>query len=80
MNVDDDRRRFALDFSGRLRMLVENRGMTLARIARKAGVKPSILYSYANHGTIPNAYTVVKLSKALGVSTDVLLGTWEVDE
>lgn len=43
-------------------------------LARRMEVSPSVLYRLQEGVTLPHYQTLIKLSKALGVSTDYLCG------
>lgn len=59
-----------------LRLILAERGMTPAELARLAGFKrPDIIHAFLNGRTSHfRLDTLARLSRALGVSTDVLLG------
>lgn len=60
-------------FARRLRVLRETRGYTLEDVANLIGVHRSQIIRWED-GKVPNAESVVKLARALSVSTDYLLG------
>lgn len=60
------------DFGRRLRILMADRAMSVSQLASMSGISKQMIYSYINHGAIPNLDTAVKLAQALGVSVDDL--------
>lgn len=60
-----------MTFAQKLKNLVE--GESRARLARRAGLTPSMLNSYVNRGSEPLAGAALKLSKALGVPLNWLI-------
>jgi transcriptional regulator with XRE-family HTH domain len=62
------------DFGVRLARLRKNRGLTQAQLAAAAGVTQANISYYENGARDPTASTIAILSRALRVSTDVLLG------
>ncbi len=63
-----------VDFGDRLRRLRKERKLTQKELAGRIGVKNSVISFYEVGDRTPSLEVLVKLSKALHVSTDVLLG------
>ncbi|MBQ8255080.1 MAG: helix-turn-helix transcriptional regulator [Clostridia bacterium] len=63
-----------VEFGNRLRQLRKNRKLTQKELANLIGVKNSVISFYEVGDRTPSLDVLVKLSKALHVSTDVLLG------
>ena len=63
-----------VDFGNRLRRLRKERKLTQEELAGRIGVKNSVISFYEVGDRTPSLELLVKLSKALHVSTDVLLG------
>lgn len=63
-----------VDFGNRLRQLRKERKLTQKELAGRIGVKNSVISFYEVGDRTPSLEVLVKLSKALHVSTDVLLG------
>ena len=63
-----------VDFGDRLRRLRKERKLTQKELACLIGVKNSVISFYEVGDRTPSLEVLVKLSKALHVSTDVLLG------
>lgn len=63
-----------VDFGNRLRRLRKERKLTQKELAGRIGVKNSVISFYEVGDRTPSLEVLVKLSKALHVSTDVLLG------
>lgn len=61
-------------FGNRLRRLRKERKLTQKELAGRIGVKNSVISFYEVGDRTPSLEVLVKLSKALHVSTDVLLG------
>ena len=61
-------------FSERLGILLRSRGMTQRELADKAGCHPSMVCKYVKGDGTPEIGALVKIVKALGVSSDYLLG------
>lgn len=58
----------------RIRKLIADKSMTVSRCAERAGITGSALSRIINEPRVPNAITVKKLSVALNVSADTILG------
>ncbi|WP_025847659.1 helix-turn-helix domain-containing protein [Paenibacillus ehimensis] len=56
-----------------IQRLIEEKGWTIYRLSKNSGVSLTALYSLGGKKQGPNAETLVKLSKALGVSIDELV-------
>lgn len=63
-----------VEFGNRLRRLRKERKLTQKELAGRIGVKNSVISFYEVGDRTPSLEVLVKLSKALHVSTDVLLG------
>ena len=63
-----------VEFGDRLRKLRKERKLTQKELASLIGVKNSVISFYEVGDRTPSLEVLVKLSKALHVSTDVLLG------
>lgn len=76
MTVRDkqDYERFKRNFSRRLRFIAADRDVRLKTIADAANIEPTHIYKYAHGQALPGAYHLAKLSVALGVDANVLLG------
>lgn len=61
-------------FKERLEQAIFDSGMTFSEVARRAGIKRSLIWSYRFGGAMPSVYVLMRLAKALNVSTDWLLG------
>lgn len=58
----------------RLRQIIKDRGIKQTWVAEKAGMPYSTLQSVLDDKRAPSAETLFKISSALGVSADWLLG------
>ena len=63
-----------VDFGDRLRKLRKERKLTQKELATLVGVKNSVISFYEVGDRTPSLEVLIKLSKALRISTDVLLG------
>ena len=63
-----------VDFGDRLRKLRKERKLTQKELATLVGVKNSVISFYEVRDRTPSLEALIKLSKALRISTDVLLG------
>ena len=61
-------------FGERLLALRKARGLTQVELAEALGASQRAISYYENHATYPAADIVIGLAKALGVTTDELLG------
>ena len=48
-------------------------GISQAELARRTGLQPAVISHFETGGRVPNIANLIKLSKALGVSTDRLI-------
>ena len=55
-------------FGHRLRVLLEDRGMSQVELAERAGVTRQAVNNYMTQGTSPGLSTAVSIARALGVS------------
>ncbi|KGP80111.1 helix-turn-helix transcriptional regulator [Paenibacillus sp. FSL H8-0317] len=56
-----------------MQRLIDEKGWTIYRLAKESGVTVSALYNMGSKKQGPHAETLVKLSKALGVTLDELV-------
>ena len=63
-----------VDFGDRLRKLRKERKLTQKELAGLIGVKNSVISFYEVGDRTPSLEVLIKLSKALHISTDILLG------
>ncbi|MBQ6815746.1 MAG: helix-turn-helix transcriptional regulator [Clostridia bacterium] len=63
-----------VDFGDRLRKLRKERKLTQKELAALVGIKNSVISFYEVGDRTPSLEALIKLSKALRISTDVLLG------
>lgn len=61
-------------FASRLKNIREERGLTQAQLAQQAGLQPSAIAHFEAERRKPSFENVRRLTKALGVSADFLLG------
>ena len=61
-------------FGEKLRELRKQKGLTQAQLASLIGVKNSVISFYELSERVPSPEVLIKLSSALHVSTDYLLG------
>lgn len=65
---------FASEFARRLTARMEQLCISPALLAEMAGMPPSSVYNYMYNDTlVPHADTVVKLARALAMTTDELI-------
>lgn len=57
-----------------IRTLRNERNLSQARLAKKAGVKRATIAAYESGIRLPSLDSLVELSRAFGVTTDYLLG------
>lgn len=62
------------DLGHRLKKILEAKGMNQSDLARATGITVSAISLYINTSRIPSAIQIQRLCKALGVSSDYLLG------
>ena len=58
----------------RISKYLAERKMTQRQFAQKIGMTEVSVSRYVNNDRLPNANVVVRMAKALGISTDELLG------
>lgn len=63
-----------MKFGNHLRELLEYRGITQRALAEAVSISPSALGNYIHNQREPDFKTLLAISRALGVSTDFLLG------
>lgn len=61
----------------RMKMLREERGLTMDELAKEIGMSPCSVYYYEHSKHVPNIITLIKYAMYFGVSTDYLLGMEE---
>ena len=61
-------------FWQQLQTLRKRRGLTLAQLADRTGLKPPVLCRYENAQALPSIDSLRKLADGLGCSADELLG------
>jgi transcriptional regulator with XRE-family HTH domain len=66
----------SMTFNARLKGLREARGLTQAQLANLSGISTRMIQKYES-GSHPQYDTVIKLSRALGISASELLGESE---
>lgn len=74
MKDEEEYNKFKRGFALRLRLIVAAKELKLLHVANEAGIDDWSIYKYAHGESLPNAYKIAKLAKALGVSADHLLG------
>lgn len=62
------------EFSGKIRKLRENKGISQTELAKRLGVNKSIISAYENQERLPSIAMLVKLSYCFNVSMEYLLG------
>ena len=62
------------DIKLRLRDAIKNSGLSQKEIARRVGIHPSTVSKYARMEKHPSIDTLAALCRALGVSSDRILG------
>lgn len=67
-------------FGCRLAQAIRARGATVPETARDIGVGKQSIYNWIGGERYPNGYTLIRLCRALGVSSDWLLGLEDEDE
>ena len=58
------------EFGRRLARMLLLKGMTQLELSEATGIAPATINRYINSNVTPTYYTVVKIAKALGCSTD----------
>ena len=66
---------YAKAFSKRLRLAVDDSGLSGKEIAAMANIGRPAVSQYLNGRAIPSAFVLAKLCVVLGVDANVLLGT-----
>ena len=66
--------RFYVELDDTIKTLRKARGITQSQLARLTGVNKALISKYETGTCHPPYHTLIRLSKALGVSTDYLLG------
>lgn len=61
-----------IEFAIRLRKLIETSGLSQRKISKETGLTQCMLSRYTSGKSMPNAYAVYLLAKAIGVSIDRL--------
>ncbi|MBQ7858449.1 MAG: helix-turn-helix domain-containing protein [Oscillospiraceae bacterium] len=61
-------------FSDRLVSLMRQKGITQKQLSAQINITPSAMSYYANGSRTPSGEILTKIAKALGTSTDYLLG------
>lgn len=62
------------DLGYRLKKILDAKGMNQSDLARATGITVSGISLYINSSRVPSAVQIQRLCKALGVSSDYLLG------
>lgn len=65
---------YRIEFARRLRMIVAAHDLKPPSVARMVGVCNATMYDWMHGFSLPNAYAVAKIAKALGVDANELLG------
>ena len=74
MSIDEKQRLWMISFGERLRAVRESRKMTQLSLARICGIHQNSISKYESGNTVPNAYVLYKMCKALNVGKYELLG------
>lgn len=74
LNDKDEYDDFKDKLARALRVATAKRDMKLIDVAKAAEISSERVYSYAHAKSIPNAYHLMKLAKALKVDVNALLG------
>ena len=64
-------------FAGRLRAAMEKRGMNQTQLAQESGLTVAAISRIINADRMPNAASLIKITNALDVSADYLIGRHE---
>jgi transcriptional regulator with XRE-family HTH domain len=67
------------EFGKRLKELRKANGLTMAQLGNKTGVSYRVIAYYELESNHPPVHIIVPLAKALGVTTDELLGVKNVE-
>lgn len=65
---------YMIIFSERLKSVLDEKHITQSELSRETGIKRQNIYQYVNNKSVGSIENLVKISKALNVSTDYLLG------
>lgn len=65
-------------FSGRLREIRKEKGLTQAELAQMIGVSPSSVKKWENGDVLPNIKIIASLGMALDITLDYLCGVTDV--
>lgn len=57
-----------------LRKIRQQRGFTQMQLSERSGVPQTTISNIENRGSAPTAVNLLKLAKALGITTDELIG------
>lgn len=68
---------FIFNFASNLRYLREEANLTQTDLSKLSGLAPTAISHFECGRRIPSVRNLVRLSKALNVSTDILLGIGE---
>lgn len=63
-----------LPVGDKIRALRDERRLSQARLAQKVGIKRATIATYESGNRLPSLSALIELSRALGVTTDYLLG------
>ncbi len=63
-----------MEFSDKLRTLIEDRNFTQKRVALDLNIAPSTMGGYVQGSSEPDFATLVRIAEYFNVSTDYLLG------
>lgn len=66
-----------LDVGERIKQLIDTRGLTQAQLSAKSGLPPATISHFISGLRTPGTSSLRKLSDALGVSVEYLLGITE---
>ena len=69
----ENRELFYEQFGIRLRAIMDSRKISSSALAKEANVSNSAITSYTKGKRMPDIYTLSKISKALNVTTDILI-------
>jgi transcriptional regulator with XRE-family HTH domain len=75
--IYDERREIARVFGENLDIIMEARGVSRVQLAELSGVSVSSIDNYRLGRCEPTAFAIIRLSRALRVSADKLLGIKE---
>ena len=63
----------------RIRILREEKDMTIVEVSKKAGVCPATISKWENRGYIPRLPELSRVSKVLGISVDEIIGRKKIE-